>query len=206
MYRALRVPMLEQEAQTDSKTGLLNPRYFNRRFEEEFARTERFQRPLALIMADLDYLRHINNSYGHLAGDVVIAGIGRIISQFIREYDFAGRFGGEEFAIVLPETGPIEAHAIAERIRIVIEAARFEVATSTEPLQVTMSLGVACLHESLRTTSELIQAADAAVYQAKAAGRNQVVLADSRLYQASAEGTCSTGAETIINAMSAPIR
>jgi diguanylate cyclase (GGDEF)-like protein len=175
MYRALRVPALEQEAQTDGKTGLLNPRYFNRKFEEEFARTRRFDRPLALIMADLDYLRNINNTYGHLAGDVVIAGIGACISRSIREYDFAGRFGGEEFAIVLPETGPVEANIVAERIRVAVETACFSVTTNPTPIRVTVSLGVACVPGMAQTTTELTHEADVAVYQAKAGGRNQVV-------------------------------
>jgi diguanylate cyclase (GGDEF)-like protein len=174
MYRALKVPALEHEAQTDSKTGLLNPRYFNRRFEAEFARMQRFHRPLALIMADLDYLRTVNNTYGHQAGDVVIAGIGRIIADTIREYDFAGRFGGEEYAVVLPETTAQQANQIAERIRSAIEAANFTVTTSPEPIKVTMSLGVACIPGAAQTVAELTEEADAAVYRAKANGRNRV--------------------------------
>jgi diguanylate cyclase (GGDEF)-like protein len=177
MYRALRVPMLEQEAQTDSKTGLLNARYFNRRFEEEFARTRRFQHPLALIMADLDFLRTINNTYGHLAGDVVIAEIGRLIRTSIRDYDFAGRFGGEEFAVALPETGLAEARQIAERIRAAVEATEFRVPNRVEPIRATMSLGVAALPSMAKSSTELTQAADTAVYAAKAAGRNRVELA-----------------------------
>lgn len=175
MYRALQVPALKAEAETDSKTNLLNPRYFNRRFDAELERMQRLGRPLALIMADLDYLRAINNTYGHQAGDIVIAGIGRIIARSIRTHDFAGRFGGEEFAIVLPETEPNEASLVAERIRATIEAARFVVPTSGEPVGVTMSLGIACLSGVAQTPAELIAEADAAVYQAKAAGRNRVV-------------------------------
>ncbi|MBX0329851.1 GGDEF domain-containing protein [Oscillochloris sp. ZM17-4] len=175
IYRALKVPILEQEAQTDEKTGLLNPRYFNRRFEEEFARAQRFRRPLGLIMADLDYLRNVNNTYGHVAGDIVIAGMGRIIGEMIRESDFAGRFGGEEFAIVLPETGPAQANVIAERIRAAVEAAQFEVSTSAKPIQVTMSLGVRCQPGESQSTTDLVEAADQAMYQAKQAGRNRVV-------------------------------
>jgi diguanylate cyclase (GGDEF)-like protein len=175
LYRALQVPGLKAEAETDSKTNLLNPRYFNRRFDSEMERMQRTGRPLALIMADLDYLRVINNTYGHQAGDIVIAGIGRIIAGSIRAYDFAGRFGGEEFAIVLPETEPADACQVAERIRTAVEAAQFAVPTSNEPVRVTMSLGFACLSGVAQTPAELMAEADAAVYQAKAGGRNRVV-------------------------------
>src|SRR5581483_3973156 len=96
LYQALRVPQLKQEAQTDSKTGLFNSRHFNTKFAEEFERAKRFNRPLALIMADLDLMRNINNTYGHLAGDGVLKGIGDMIRNTIRDYDLAGRFGGEE--------------------------------------------------------------------------------------------------------------
>lgn len=177
MYRALKVPALKYEAETDSKTNLLNPRYFNRRFEAELERMQRLDRPLALIMADLDYLRTINNTYGHQAGDIVIAGIGHVIANSIRKHDFAGRFGGEEFAIVLPETNPHDANLIAERIRATVESTHFTVPTSPDPLCVTMSLGVACIPGTVQTVDDLTAAADAAVYQAKAGGRNRVAAA-----------------------------
>ncbi len=177
MYRALAIPQLKEEAQTDSKTGLWNARHFSRLFQAELERAKRFERPLAVIMADLDLLRNINNTYGHLAGDTVLAGIGQILRKTIREYDIAGRFGGEEFAIVLPESGPIEAHTLAERIRRAIEAASFEVSTSPAPIQVTMSLGVACFPDDAGTATDLTHEADVAVYQAKLKGRNRVVCA-----------------------------
>jgi diguanylate cyclase (GGDEF)-like protein len=177
IYRALKIPLLKQEAQTDAKTGLLNARYFSKLFEAELDRAQRFNRPLALLVADLDLLRNINNTYGHLAGDVVLAGIGQIIRASIRDYDIAGRFGGEEFVIALPETEPGEAHQIAERVRQAIAAASFSVATNPAPIQATMSLGVACFPEDATTQKGLIHEADIAVYQAKLQGRNQVVRA-----------------------------
>ncbi len=133
MYQALMVPQLKQDAYTDSKTGLWNARHFTTLYSTEMERAKRFGRPLALIMADLDLLRNINNTYGHLAGDAVLEGIGRIIRENVREYDIAGRFGGEEFAIAMAETGPEEATAIAERLREAVEAAHFEVSTSSTP-------------------------------------------------------------------------
>jgi diguanylate cyclase (GGDEF)-like protein len=177
MYQALKVPQLKQEAQTDTKTGLLNARYFNKVFTEEFERARRFNRPLSFIMADLDLMRNINNTYGHLAGDAVLAGVGKVISHIVRDYDRAGRFGGEEFAIVLPEVSLLEARVIAERIRAQIEATGFVIPNCPNPIHATMSLGVSCFpHEGSSTTS-LNHAADVAVYQAKQQGRNRVVCA-----------------------------
>jgi diguanylate cyclase (GGDEF)-like protein len=175
IYRALTIPLLKQEAQTDAKTGLLNARYFSKLFEAELERARRFNRPLALIVADLDLLRNINNTYGHLAGDAVLSGIGQNIRESIRDYDIAGRFGGEEFVIALPETGPREAHEVAERLRQTIAGANFSVTTSPAPIRATMSLGVACFPDDASTQKNLIHAADVAVYQAKIQGRNRVV-------------------------------
>lgn len=177
MYRALRIPQLKKEAQTDAKTGLWNAHYLIKLFTNEIERAKRFERPLAVLMADLDLLRNINNTYGHLAGDTVLAGIGQIIRETTREYDISGRFGGEEFCIVLPEAGPMEARAFAERLREAIESARFEVKTSSTPIRATMSLGIACFPQDATTLMELIHEADVAVYYAKVKGRNRVVSA-----------------------------
>jgi diguanylate cyclase (GGDEF)-like protein len=177
MHRALMIPRLKQEAQTDSKTGLWNARHFVKLFTAEMERARRFDRPLALIMADIDLLRNINNTYGHLAGDVVLAGIAEIIRQNIREYDIAGRFGGEEFTIVLPEAELAKARSLAERLRQAVEATGFEVKTSSTPIQATMSFGVACFPEDATTPTDLIHVADVAVYQAKLKGRNCFVCA-----------------------------
>jgi diguanylate cyclase (GGDEF)-like protein/putative nucleotidyltransferase with HDIG domain len=175
MYRALKIPQLKREAQTDEKTGLLNARHFMRLFTSELKRATRFNRPLAYIMSDLDLLRNVNNTYGHLAGDTVLAGIGEIMRSMIREYDIAARFGGEEFAIVLPETEQAAAQAFAERIREKVEATGFKVTTSPVPIHVTLSLGIACFPGDASAPNELIHKADVAVYQAKLQGRNRVI-------------------------------
>jgi diguanylate cyclase (GGDEF)-like protein len=177
IYRTLRIPRLERQAQTDEKTGLWNARHFARRFAAEMDRARRFGRPLGLIMADLDLLRNINSTYGHLAGDQVLVGIGGIIRETTREYDIAARFGGEEFTIMLPETGPTEARSYAERLRQAVEAAHFEVTASPTPIRATMSLGVACFPMDATMPTNLIHEADLAMYQAKLRGRNCVVSA-----------------------------
>ncbi|MGE5265257.1 MAG: diguanylate cyclase [Acidobacteriota bacterium] len=176
-YQVLKIPQLRKEAFTDEKTGLWNSRHFAKLLIAETERAKRFNRPLAFIMADLDLLRNINNTYGHLAGDAVLSSIGQIIRNSLRDYDIAGRFGGEEFAIALPETNLVQARAIAERIREAIQATRFEASTSATPIRATMSLGVACFTQDASTPTTLIHEADIAVYQAKLKGRNRVVCA-----------------------------
>jgi diguanylate cyclase (GGDEF)-like protein len=175
MYRALHVPQLQEQAQTDPKTGLLNTRSFNSRFTEELERARRHQSSLAVLMADLDYLRTINNTYGHLAGDAVLIGVGRIIRTTIRKYEFAARFGGEEFAIVMPEADRGAACVLAERIRSAVEAEGFVVSTNAAPLRATISIGIACFPAEGDDPAQLTHQADVAVYYAKQRGRNRVV-------------------------------
>ena len=177
MYQALLIPQLKHQATIDAKTGLANAGHFKTLFSAELDRATRFNRPLAVIMADLDLLREVNNQYGHLAGDTVLAGIGQIIRQTMRDYDISGRFGGEEFALVAPETEPHMAEVLAERLRQSIADARFPVGADATEISVTMSLGVACFPRDGATMSELIHAADVAVYAAKSAGRDRVVRA-----------------------------
>ncbi|HET9675691.1 MAG TPA: diguanylate cyclase [Gaiellaceae bacterium] len=175
IHRSLAVPALEEEARVDPKTGLFNARHFASALSEELGRATRFERPLSLIMADLDLLRDINNTYGHLAGDAVLKGIAQIFRQQLRHYDVPARFGGEEFSILLPETPPEQALEIAERIRRAVAEAAFEVETSSEPIRATVSIGVAGVPKDATDANELIHQADLAVYRAKLQGRNRVL-------------------------------
>jgi diguanylate cyclase (GGDEF)-like protein/putative nucleotidyltransferase with HDIG domain len=175
IHRSLAVPALEEEARVDPKTGLFNARHFASALSEELGRATRFERPLSLIMADLDLLRDINNTYGHLAGDAVLKGIAQIFRQQLRHYDVPARFGGEEFSILLPETPPDQALEIAERIRRAVAEAAFEVETSSEPIRATVSIGVAGVPKDATDANELIHQADLAVYRAKLQGRNRVL-------------------------------
>jgi diguanylate cyclase (GGDEF)-like protein/putative nucleotidyltransferase with HDIG domain len=175
VHRSLSVPALQEEARVDPKTGLFNARHFSSALREELGRSARFQRPLSLIMADLDLLRDINNSYGHLAGDAVLKGIADVFRLHLRQYDVPARFGGEEFAILLPETPPEQAFEIADRIRQATADMLFDVETSSEPIRATVSIGVAAFPRDGTDANELIHQADLAVYRAKLQGRNCVL-------------------------------
>src|SRR5919109_24675 len=175
IHRSLAVPKLEAEARVDPKTGLFNARHFGQALNEELTRAARFDRPLSLIMADLDLLREINNTYGHLAGDAVLKGIAEVFRALLRHYDVPARFGGEEFSILLPETSPEEALEIAERIRRAVAQRTFDVETSSEPIRATVSIGVASFPRDGSDPNELIHQADLAVYRAKLQGRNRVL-------------------------------
>jgi diguanylate cyclase (GGDEF)-like protein/putative nucleotidyltransferase with HDIG domain len=175
VHRSLSVPQLQAEARVDPKTGLYNARYFATTLAAEIARAARFERPMSLIMADLDLLRDINNSYGHLAGDAVLTGIAEIFRQQLRHYDVPARFGGEEFSILLPETPADQAMEIAERIRRAVAEKEFEVETAAEPIRATVSIGVAGFPADGVDANELIHQADLAVYRAKLQGRNRVL-------------------------------
>ena len=179
IHRSLSIPALQQEARVDPKTGLFNARYFAGALREELGRAERSDSSLTVIMADLDLLRDINNAYGHLAGDAVLQGIAAIFQTHLRHSDIPARFGGEEFAILLPDTGPQQAVEIAERIRRAVADERFEVETSSEPIRATISMGVAGYPKDGSDPNELIHQADLAVYRAKLQGRNRVLAASS---------------------------
>ena len=179
IHRALSVPQLQAEARVDPKTGLFNARYFASALTEELGRAQRFERPLSLIMADLDLLREINNTYGHLAGDAVLKGIAEVFRAELRHYDVPARFGGEEFSILLPETPTEQAFEIAERIRRAIAERLFDVETSSEPIRATVSIGVAGFPKDAQDPNALIHQADLAVYRAKLQGRNRVLSASS---------------------------
>jgi diguanylate cyclase (GGDEF)-like protein/putative nucleotidyltransferase with HDIG domain len=179
IHRSLSVPQLQEEARVDPKTGLFNARHFAAALGEELLRAERFDRPLSLVMADLDLLRDINNTYGHLAGDAVLQGIAEIFRAQLRQYDVPARFGGEEFAILLPETTPEQAFEIAERIRRMVAAKAYDVETSSEPIRATVSIGIAGFPRDGSDANELIHQADLAVYRAKLQGRNRVLDASS---------------------------
>lgn len=172
IYSTLKVPALERKSEIDQKTGLYNAEYFQEALSGELERANRFNRPLTIVMADLDLLRNINNTYGHLAGDEVLIGVANILKESVREFDLVSRFGGEEYAIMMPETTPGEAYPLIESIREKIEKDEFPVPTSVTPIQATMSFGIAGRDSSEQTPKDLVHNADTALYHAKLKGRN----------------------------------
>jgi diguanylate cyclase (GGDEF)-like protein len=174
IYRALSVPQLIQQANIDPKTGLWNAEYFNKTLELEINRAMRHERPLTVVMADIDLLRNINNTYGHIAGDAVLVGIADIFRASFREYDVVARFGGEEFAIMIPETTSQIAIERIESIRQKIEAAEFRSPVNQQQrIRATMSFGISELNGGVKNVKELLHCADVAVYASKLNGRNQ---------------------------------
>lgn len=178
-YRALYVPRLEEEAYHDGKTGLLTAKRFLDLLRQELTRAEPIGKPTSVIMADLDHLRDINNTYGHLAGDQVLKAVAAAMQRSVRENDPVGRFGGEEFSVLLQNTSSAIAARVAERIRRDVEATNVAVDDFPEPLRVTMSLGVATFPEHCSDPDDLLRCADVAVYRSKTDGRNRTTVAES---------------------------
>jgi diguanylate cyclase (GGDEF)-like protein/putative nucleotidyltransferase with HDIG domain len=176
IYKTLKMPALERETQLDAKTGLINARHFNESLAKELERANRFDRPITIVMADLDFLRNINNNYGHIAGDEVLIGIANILKSSFRGYDTVARFGGEEFSILVPEATPEQVFPRIDEIRKTIEAARFEISTSATPISATMSFGIAGRQGQDINMTEIVHNADLALYHAKANGRNRAYI------------------------------
>jgi diguanylate cyclase (GGDEF)-like protein len=180
LQRSQRHAQLENASRVDAKTGLLNAVTWQREARVEISRAARTHTPLAVAMIDVDHFKQVNDTYGHLTGDAVLATLSATLRALLRDYDIIGRFGGEEFAVLLPQTNAVAAEQITERLRaklaeITVPASSGSVVQAA-PLQVTVSIGVAALQTSRRDLDELIAAADAALYRAKAQGRNQVCL------------------------------
>lgn len=173
IYRSLLVPSLKEEARTDPKTELANMKHWNQLAQAEVERARRFKRPLSVALADFDLLRDLNNRHGHLMGDQMIRRVADAIRAALREYDVPARFGGDEFAILMPETTLAEAMAVAERIRRGVESIVLKSGDGSAPAA-SVSIGVALFPSHGRNASDLLAAADRAVYQAKALGRNRV--------------------------------
>lgn len=172
IYSTLQVPALQRQTEIDSKTKLYNAGYFAKALENELDRATRFERPLSVVLGDLDLLRNINNTYGHLAGDVVLIGVAEILQKQFRGYDLVARFGGEEFAILMPETTPEDAFPRVEAVRQAIEEAEFNVSTSITPIKATISFGVAGRNGVQKSAEEIVHDADVTLYHAKLVGRN----------------------------------
>ena len=166
--------LLEELATIDSLTGIYNRRHFMAQAEGEWGRFQRYHRPLSMLMVDIDHFKSVNDRYGHAVGDEAIKFVALACKQDLRGSDMVGRIGGEEFALLLPETDQARASIVAERIRERV-AAQF-LSTHKIQFKVTISVGVAEATASMSGVDALLRSADLALYQAKEAGRDRVVL------------------------------
>lgn len=165
---------LREQSLTDGLTGVFNVRFFHETLGKEIQRARRYQRALSLVIMDIDNLKKINDSYGHLAGDTVLKDIAKLIKETAREADIVVRYGGDEFVVIMPETDQKQAFKSAVRILDKVREHRFGVDQGR--LRVTLSAGVADYPGGDMTESDLLKMADEALYQAKAEGRDRVCL------------------------------
>lgn len=162
---------LQELARTDRLTGLNNRGYWEECLAHEYARHRRYQSSAALVMFDIDHFKKVNDTYGHPAGDKVIQAVADVVREQMRDTDYAGRYGGEEFVILLPDIDSAGAQVFAERLRLRIEA--LVVSHEEQQIRFTVSLGVADLSVPMDAYKQLIERADQALYASKKGGRNQ---------------------------------
>ncbi len=165
---------LRRQAHFDYLTGINNRGHFMELAELELSRTKRYSKPLSILMIDIDYFKRINDTYGHKTGDAVLKKMAKICKQTLRNIDIIGRIGGEEFAILLPETDLEEAVVVAERLRKILDDAKVPNEYGGLPIQFTVSIGVSSLMSDDDNIDVLLNLSDGALYEAKETGRNKV--------------------------------
>jgi diguanylate cyclase (GGDEF)-like protein/PAS domain S-box-containing protein len=163
---------------TDALTGIFNRRYLIVRFEEEFKKSKRLNSPFGCILIDIDKFKHVNDNYGHLIGDEVIKKACLIVKESVRIYDIVGRFGGEEFLIILPDTKKDDALHLAERLRSKVKEGLWVDIDGSDAINITISLGVTCFNEGDASIDDMFKRADDALYKAKKGGRDRVEWGD----------------------------
>ncbi|WP_433223851.1 GGDEF domain-containing protein [Microtetraspora malaysiensis] len=174
LQRSLLHAQLQAAARTDPKTGLLNAAAWQREADTEIVRARRTGETLALLIVDIDHFKRVNDTYGHLVGDQVLIGVAGTLRSQLRDYDVVGRFGGEEFVILLPRADVTEARRVAERLRS--RVGRMAVPADHAMVTVTISAGVAIMNMHGNDLIELLAAADLALYRAKELGRDRICL------------------------------
>lgn len=167
---------IEQQAQTDYLTGLCNRRYFMAFGERELEHARRYKKPLAILAIDIDFFKRINDNYGHNIGDLALQKFANVCHEVLRESDLIGRIGGEEFAVLLPETDADQAQEISERLRHHLAESSITTADKAIKVQFTVSIGITLFSGDNANIEDLLNHADMALYQAKHNGRNQVVM------------------------------
>jgi len=179
-YISEKMQEVEKLLVRDYLTGLYNRKFFMERFNEEIAWASRYSEPLSFIILDIDHFKKINDTYGHSCGDEVLRQLAGTLGGLLRAHDVLARYGGEEFVILLSNTTPDDAHGIGEKLRVGVQETEFYCESVAGRLPVTISLGVATAEDIMELSTEsLINRADAALYTAKAAGRNRVMSAPS---------------------------
>ncbi|MDH3519783.1 MAG: diguanylate cyclase [Myxococcales bacterium] len=176
IQRAIELERTRRMVKLDSLTGLYNHRFFQDRLEEEIRRGRRYERPLALLLLDIDHFKAFNDTHGHPAGDAMLQEVSRLLRRISRTEDIVARYGGEEFAVILPETPAEGAEVFAVRVKQLLEARPCGATRLPADSKLTVSIGVATLKPESSKAS-LIEAADRALYQAKREGRNRVCVA-----------------------------
>jgi diguanylate cyclase (GGDEF)-like protein len=176
LQRSFRHAQLVNDSRIDAKTGLINAGTWEREADAEVIRAQRTHSPLAVALIDIDNFKQVNDQHGHLAGDRALSAVASTIKIFLRDYDLVGRFGGEEFAVLLPQTTGQDARRIAERMRAQVAEVPIDVGdiSRTETIKLTVSVGLTMLGEKPSQVTDLLAAADVALYHAKHAGKNQV--------------------------------
>jgi len=173
------IAILQHESITDALTGLKNRRYFDQRICEEVALSKRYKLPLTLILLDVDYFKKINDTYGHTVGDEVLTNLAKLVLEVVRDSDIVARYGGEEIAIITPNTSKAEAELLAERLRGKVEKTTVAMVGATQEIvQVTVSLGICSLSPVITDKEALLEESDQALYLAKKYGRNRVVVSN----------------------------
>ena len=168
-------------ATRDPLTGLRNRREFERLLADEWQRCARFQRPFALVVADIDHFKKVNDTHGHQAGDAVLKHVASLLSGQLRTVDHLARVGGEEFAIIMVETGAKDAQETIQRLLVLLAESPCALPDSADAVSVTISAGIAMMPEDADTTQALFESADKALYAAKRTGRNRVVMASAKV-------------------------
>ncbi|MEK6550824.1 MAG: diguanylate cyclase [Pseudomonadota bacterium] len=166
---------LAGEARTDALTGLYNRREFDARLADEHQRARRYAKPFAVLMIDIDHFKRVNDDYGHPAGDAVLKALAGIFKKQFRDVDIIARYGGEEFTVILPEISGGAAKPVAERVRRAVAATPFQLPDGRE-IGITVSIGVSCFPNCADNPRQVLESADQALYVAKEAGRNRVLL------------------------------
>jgi diguanylate cyclase (GGDEF)-like protein len=170
------IERLNRLSTTDSLTGLLNRRALTEMLQHEIERSARYHTDLSLVICDIDTFKKINDSHGHLAGDRALLAVTDVLQKTLRKSDIAGRYGGDEFMLILPETTIAGAKMLAEKVRLAVERLDIEAPGTNKRVKITLSIGATSCCDPLENIDTLVAIADTALYSSKESGRNKVTV------------------------------